>query len=101
MIERKEGCAESGHQIGMNRKYFVEKDGKTLFFIVDGQKDLQEELEKLFGIEKGYGLSVELWQDRIEIRNYFRADTVATFPVLKVEDTAQAPCYRLTEAELI
>ncbi len=79
----------------MNKKYVLQKDDCRVFCILDGEKPLQEELERVFGIEKGYGLTAELEHNTVVVKNYFRADTLASFPVLAVEDTDQAPVYQL------
>lgn len=79
----------------MNRKYTVENDGKRAFFIIDKEKNLTEELEKVFSIEKGYGLTADEERGHIVVKNYFRADTLASFPIFSVEDTEEETVYRL------
>lgn len=81
----------------MNKKYILKKDEERVYCIIDGEKPQQEEWEKVFGIEKGYGLTAELTNNEVIVRNYFRADTLAVFPVLEVFDTEETPIYILTK----
>ena len=83
----------------MNKKYILQKDKETVYCIIDGEKPQQEEWEKVFSIEKGYGLTAELINGEVVVRNYFRADNLATFPVLEVLDTEENTVYILTKAE--
>ena len=83
----------------MNKKYLLQKGEETVYCIIDNEKPQQEEREKVFSIEKGYGLTAELINDEVIVRNYFRADNLATFPVLEVLDTEEDPVYILTKAK--
>ena len=70
-----------------------------VFCIIDGKKPQQEEWERVFSIEKGYGLTAELIRDEVVVRNCFRADNLAVFPVLEVLDTEEETVYMLTKME--
>ena len=83
----------------MNKKFIINKDGERFFFIVDGEKPLTDELEKVFSIEKGFGLTAEQANDRIIVKNYYRAENLASFPILEVLDTAEEAKYILTKVE--
>ena len=81
----------------MNKKLILKNDkGETVYCVLNGEADETEELLRVFSIEKGYGLTVEKWSDAVKIVNYFRADTVASFPVVSFEDTEEEPLYQLT-----
>ena len=72
-------------------------DGVIVDCVVDAGKNLQDEMEKVFSIEKGYGLKAEIWKDRVDIVNYFRADTMASFVLLAIEETQEPLRYQLKE----
>lgn len=85
----------------MNKKYILEKDaGEKVYCILDGDKPVKDELQRVFGIEKGYGLTAELFADKVVVRNYYRGDNLASFPVLAIEDTTEKPVYLLTPIEI-
>ena len=83
----------------MNKKYILKKGEDKVYCIIDGQKPQQDEWEKVFSIEKGYGLTAELINDEVVVRNYFRAENLANFPVLEVLDTEEETVYILTKVE--
>ena len=83
----------------MNKKFVLQKGEERVYCIIDGQKPQQDEWEKVFSIEKGYGLTAELINDEVVVRNYFRADNLANFPVLEVLDTEEETVYILTKVE--
>ncbi len=81
----------------MNKRWVLKKDdGTVAYAVLRGDAPEKDELERLFGIEKGYGLTAERWGDEVRIINYYRADTVAALPVLSVTDTEEEPLYTLT-----
>ncbi|MBQ4321409.1 MAG: hypothetical protein IJC35_04140 [Oscillospiraceae bacterium] len=72
----------------MNKKLlFRNAHGKTVFCVLSGEKDHNEQLCAVFGFEKGRGYAAELWQNEVRIVDYFHGDTVASFPVLSFEET--------------
>ena len=83
----------------MNKKYILKKDEERVYCIIDGEKPQQEEWGKVFSIEKGHGLTAELIRGEVVVRNYFRADNLASFPVLEVLDTEEETVYILTKME--
>jgi hypothetical protein len=53
----------------------------------------------IFNIKKGYGFSVDLWKDRLDIVDYFHGETRASFRILSVEETDDMPTERLFPLE--
>ncbi len=84
----------------MNKKYILKKDtGEKVYCILDGEKNENDELEKVFGIEKGYGLTAEVFDGKVVVKNYYRGDNLASFPVIAIEDTTEETVYLLTPIE--
>ncbi|MBQ4612241.1 MAG: hypothetical protein IJB26_01685 [Clostridia bacterium] len=84
----------------MNKKYILKNDeDQQVYCIIDGDKPVDDEFERVFGIEKGYGLSAELFGDKVLVKNYFRGDTMASFAVLAVEDTTADTVYQILPLE--
>ncbi len=79
----------------MYKKYILKKDDERVYCIIDGQKPSQDEWERVFSIEKGYGLSADVEFGKVVVKNYFRGDNVASFDVLCIEDTDDEPIYKL------
>ena len=78
----------------MNKKITVRRaDGKVRYCILTGDGDLQEQLNLWYfgATHPGGGYSVSFSGDRISIVDSIAYDTVATFEVLSVEDTDDAP----------
>ena len=83
----------------MNKKYILKKDDECVFCIINDQKPQQEEWERVFGIEKGFGLTAELVGNQVIVKDYYRADILASFPVIKVLNTEEQTVYQLTHIE--
>lgn len=84
----------------MNKKYILKnEDGKTVYCILDAEKNEKDEFERVFGIEKGYGLTAEKFGDKIFIRNYYRGDNVASFMIIAIKDTNEEKLYQLMPLE--
>lgn len=84
----------------MNKKYILKKDnGTKAYCILNGEKNETDELERVFGIEKGYGLTAETFADKVLIRNYYRGDNVASFSIVEITDTTEEALYQLVPLE--
>lgn len=72
----------------MNKKItYVDNFGKREFFVISPDEDCKAQLEEEFNIQKGHGLTVEMNQDVITIRDYFAGEDVANLKILSIEDT--------------
>lgn len=84
----------------MNKKLVLKKEnGDIVYCVLSGEAYEDDELKKVFGIEPGYGLTAAKYSDKVCVENYFRGDTVATFPIVSFEDTDEEPLYNLTPCE--
>ncbi len=79
----------------MYKKYILKKDNERVYCIIDDQKPLQEEWERVFAIEKGYGLAADVEFGKVVVKNYYRGDNLASFEVLDIKDTDEEPIYQL------
>ena len=72
----------------MNKKLvFRNARGETVSCVLSADKNDDEQLCAVFGLEKGRGYTAELRQNEVRIVDYFHGDTVASFPVLSFEET--------------
>lgn len=60
-------------------------DGDIRTVTVPEDGDLKTHLEQHFDIRKGYGFSLELWEDSVRIVDYFHGETRAEFRILSRE----------------
>ena len=80
----------------MNRQYLLQNDdGKNYCCILSAEEDPQEQWERIFDVKKGYGFSVDVGKNRIDIVDYYHAETRASFRILSATDTEEAPTGRL------
>lgn len=74
-------------------------DGQRFFCVLEKAADYTLQFEEVFAIQKGYGFSVECYEDRVELRDYFAGETRATFRILKTEATEQSIARQLQKTE--
>ena len=53
----------------------------------------------MYGIKIGYGFSVHLFDDCVEICDYYHAETMGTTAVVSFVDTDQEVCLKLVELQ--
>ena len=77
----------------MNKKITVTNDNQEqLFCVVSAEQDLEEQMREVLGVTPGYGMSVDIYPDKIKLVDYFHGDTRATFSILSMEDTNDPVC---------
>lgn len=80
----------------MNRELILQNDdGQRFFCVLDPQQSEEEQLMEVFAIHKGYGFTVEVWEDRVRIVDYFHGETRANFTVLARTATDEPVCLQL------
>lgn len=73
--------------------------GDYRYCIISKNIDITTDMEKVFNIVKGYGLSIDVYYDKIKIIDYFHGDTRAVFRIIKQEETSENVVYHLVETE--
>ena len=72
----------------MNKKYVLKNPhGETVFCVIDGTQNADEEFKKVLNIESGHGFSVDVYEDEVRLVDYFHGDTRAKYEILAVTDT--------------
>ena len=80
----------------MNLQYILQNDeGMKFRCVLSSEKNQKEQWEQIFDIKKGYGLSADVWKDRVDLVDYYHAETRATFKILSTEETEDLPTERL------
>ena len=75
----------------MNLQYILQNgEGRKYRCVLSSETNQTDQWERIFDIKKGYGFSVDLWKDRVDIVDYFHGETRATFRILSVEETEEA-----------
>lgn len=81
----------------MNRKYTVRTEfGDVRTCVVDTDEDICRQLEQVFQVRHGQGLSVTLRADEIELVDIYHGSSVTSAAILKTEDTDEAVSLRWT-----
>jgi len=81
----------------MNKRLTLKNDlGKTVYCILSGENPPEKELEAVFDIKPGYGFSVSMDNHKVRLVDYFAGETRASFEIISMEDTGEAPLYLLT-----
>ena len=84
----------------MNLQYILQNgDGEKFRCVLSAESDRKDQWEAVFDIKKGYGFSVDLWKDRVDLVDYFHGETRASFRILSVEETEDLPTERLIPLE--
>lgn len=65
------------------------------FCVLEEAPDYEAQFEKVFSIEKGYGFSIRLRGDLVDIYDYFAGEARATFHILAKEETTGEIRYQL------
>lgn len=72
---------------------------QIVYCIISKEKDQKEEFEKVLSVQKGYGFSVECYEDCIQLKDYFAGETRASFEIISKEDTSEEVRYYFTKIE--
>lgn len=84
----------------MNLQYILQNgDGEKFRCVLSAESDQQDQWEAVFDVKKGYGFSVDLWKDRVDLVDCFHGETRASFRILSVEETEDLPTERLIPLE--
>ena len=70
----------------MNKKLTVMTAHGTAYCVLDGSKDYEKQLDKLFGFN-GHGLCALFDGQSVRAFDYFCQETMHSFPVISFEDT--------------
>lgn len=81
----------------MNLRVTLKNDrNETVHCVVSAAGNLEQEMERVFSIQKGYGLGIDVTKTQVKVVNYFRADTLASFDIVSIVPTEEPLQYRLT-----
>ena len=85
----------------MNIKLTVQnQDNKRkISCVLDGEKDIEHQLEQVFQISPGHGIGVFVRENEIEITDYYHASSMAGFDILSKEETTQPVELKWTDAD--
>ena len=84
----------------MNKKLVLRGgDNKLRYCVLDGIIDFHKQLHEVYGIKIGHGFPVHLFDDCVEICDYYHAETMGTAAVVSFEDTDQEVCLKLVELQ--
>lgn len=72
---------------------------QQFYCILKEAADYEEQFEKVFSIQKGYGFSIRCHSNSVDVYDYFAGEPRATFQILKTEPTAEAVFYYLQKTE--
>ena len=72
----------------MNRKLVVRnKFGNVVYCVLSGAQPFRQQLEKVLGVTPGHGLSVEMNDKKVLVRDYFAGENVGEFEIISFEET--------------
>lgn len=72
----------------MNRKLVVRnKFGNVVYCVLSGAQPFSQQLEKVLGVTPGHGLSVEMNDKKVLVRDYFAGENVGEFEIISFEET--------------
>lgn len=72
----------------MNRKLVVRnKSGNVVYCVLSDDQPFNRQLEKVLGVTPGYGLSVEMNDKKVFVRDYFAGENVGEFEIISFEAT--------------
>lgn len=81
----------------MNLRVTLKNDqNETVYCVVSQEQELEQEMARVFSIQKGYGLGISVTKTQVKVINYFRADTLASFDIVSIVPTEKPLQYRLT-----
>ena len=73
----------------MNKKLTVRtENGRVRYCVLDAQQDFEKQLSEVLGIQPGYGRAVRVYEEEICVEDYYSNETIGSFAVLAIEDTA-------------
>ena len=71
----------------MNKKMTVKTELGIATCVLSDEKSAYEQILELFGYDGKHGMWAGIEGDTVKVMDYFVQETVATFPILSVEDT--------------
>lgn len=72
----------------MNKRVTVkDKFGRTLHCVLDGEGSMEEQMMQVLGLRAGGGFCVDIWEDMLDVRDYFVGETVGTYRILSINNT--------------
>lgn len=84
----------------MNKKIiFKTALGDIRYCVLDTATDCISQMEKVFGVEKGYGFSIEMDEKEIRLKDYFAGETRTSFPIVAMEDSSLPVCLEQVREE--
>ena len=85
----------------MNIKFTLKNidTNKIISCTVDGNQDIENQLETAFGIDHGHGVGVYLREKEVEISDYYHGSAMAIFDILSKEETLDPVDLKWTEVE--
>ncbi len=80
----------------MNKKITIKKNnGQLAYCVLSSDESFDEQLEKVFDLRKGCGLSAVFNDNEIIIRDYFHGENRANIEIISIEDTNEKVSYDL------
>ena len=75
----------------MNKKITVRNNfDKTVYCVLSGEADFDEQLSEVFSFQKGQGFSAHMSETAVIVTDYFHGEERARFDIISIEDTDQA-----------
>ena len=73
----------------MNIKLTVQNQDtkRKISCVLDGEKDMEHQLEQVFQISPGHGIGIFVRENEIEITDYYHASSMAGFDILSKSST--------------
>ena len=71
----------------MNKKMTVQTQRGVAYCVLSDERSVDEQILELFGYDGKHGMWAGIEGETIKVMDYFVQETIATFPILSVEDT--------------
>ena len=71
----------------MNKKMTVQTQRGIAYCVLSDRRGVDEQISELFGYDGKHGMWAGIEGENIKVMDYFVQETLATFPILSVEDT--------------
>ncbi|MBO5653413.1 MAG: hypothetical protein J6S44_04280 [Clostridia bacterium] len=71
----------------MNKKMTVKTQRGIAYVVLSDARSVDEQILEVFGYDGKHGMWAGIEGEAIKVMDYFVQETLATFPILSVEDT--------------
>lgn len=80
----------------MNKKMTVKTETGVSTCVLSDGEDFDAQLMRLYGFTKGHGMWAGIEDGCVKVQDYFVDETLASFPILSIEDTDEAVSLKWT-----